>query len=125
MFLPLTATEEAYIAPVVTPKIEVKTIKKPKVVHKPPTELIEKYATKYNVSSETITKIIACESGYNPLAVGDGGNSFGLVQIHHPSHPNITKEQAYNPDFAISFLAENLSKGKARLWTCSRILGVI
>ena len=28
------------------------------------------------------------ESGFNPSAVGDGGNSFGLFQIHQPSHPD-------------------------------------
>lgn len=28
------------------------------------------------------------ESGFNPNAVGDGGNSFGLFQIHKPSHPD-------------------------------------
>ena len=28
------------------------------------------------------------ESGFNPNAVGDGGNSFGLFQIHQPSHPD-------------------------------------
>lgn len=28
------------------------------------------------------------ESGFNPSAVGDNGNSFGLFQIHRPSHPD-------------------------------------
>lgn len=28
------------------------------------------------------------ESGFNPNAVGDNGNSFGLFQIHKPSHPD-------------------------------------
>lgn len=28
------------------------------------------------------------ESGFNPNAVGDNGNSFGLFQIHRPSHPD-------------------------------------
>lgn len=28
------------------------------------------------------------ESGFNPSAVGDGGKSFGLFQIHQPSHPD-------------------------------------
>lgn len=28
------------------------------------------------------------ESQFNPNAVGDGGNSFGLFQIHKPSHPD-------------------------------------
>lgn len=28
------------------------------------------------------------ESGFNPSAIGDGGKSFGLFQIHQPSHPD-------------------------------------
>lgn len=32
--------------------------------------------------------IAQIESGFNPNAVGDNGNSFGLFQIHRPSHPD-------------------------------------
>lgn len=32
--------------------------------------------------------IAQIESGFNPNAVGDNGNSFGLFQIHKPSHPD-------------------------------------
>lgn len=83
-------------------------------------QLIEFYSTKYNVEASVITNVIRCESTFNPNAVGDGGNSRGLVQIHKPSHPTITDEQAFDPKFAISFLAENLSKGKGKMWTCYR-----
>lgn len=69
-----------------------------------------------------MTKIINCESSRNPNAVGDRGNSFGLVQIHLPSHPSITKEQALDEEYAIDFLAKNLSEGKGYLWTCYRML---
>lgn len=36
--------------------------------------------------------IAQIESGFNPNAVGDNGNSFGLFQIHRPSHPDYKGE---------------------------------
>ena len=55
--------------------------------------------------------------GYKP---GDREQSYGLVQIHLPAHPHISKEQAKDPEFAIEFLAKNVAKGKQGMWTCAR-----
>ena len=85
-------------------------------------QLIDDKATEYQVSADLMRKIIHCESSGNPNAVGDGGYSHGLVQIHLPSHPYVSEGQALNPEFAINFLAENLSKGKGAMWTCYRML---
>lgn len=79
---------------------------------------IDYYSELYKVDSNLIRKIIKCESGNKPNAVGDHGNSFGLSQIYLPAHPTITKEMALDTDFAIDFLAKNLSQGKGKLWTC-------
>lgn len=91
-----------------------------------PTELqlsiINRKAIQYNVSTSTITDVIACESSFNETARGDGGYSRGLVQIHAKFHPQVTYEQAIDPEFAIDFLAEKLSKGQGYLWTCYRNL---
>ena len=38
--------------------------------------------------------IAKCESGLRTTAVGDGGKSFGVWQIHLPAHPDITAQQA-------------------------------
>lgn len=65
--------------------------------------------------------VIKCESNFNPNAVGDSGYSRGLVQIHSRYWPEITDEMAFDPEFAITFLAEKLSEGKGRLWTCYRL----
>lgn len=83
---------------------------------------ISKYADQYGVSEEVMKGVIKCESGFNPNALGDSGRSRGLVQIHAPSHPTITDEQAYDEDFAIEFLAKNLKEGKGSMWTCYRKL---
>lgn len=42
-------------------------------------------------------KLTTPESGRDPSAVGDGGNSFGLWQIHQPSHPSLFPDAASSP----------------------------
>lgn len=108
MFLAITVNANTVASPVV----EVKTID----------QLIDEKSAEYNVSASLMRKIIHCESSGNPNAVGDGGYSFGLVQIHSPSWPDITQEQAVDPEFAINFLAKKLSEDKGHLWTCYRMI---
>jgi hypothetical protein len=90
----------------------------------PITTLISHYSEFYGVSSSTVSSVIKCESGFKQNAIGDNGNSFGLVQIHLPSNPTITREQALDPDFAVSFLAKQLASKKGKLWTCYRLLNL-
>lgn len=85
-------------------------------------QIIEEKATKYNVSASVMTNVIFCESSNNPKAIGDHGKSFGLSQIHSPSHPNVTREQAFNPEFAIEFMAKEMSSGNAWKWSCYKKL---
>jgi len=61
---------------------------------------------------------IACESRFNKDAIGDSGNSYGIAQIHLPSHPYISKEQALNPFFALNWMSNEWSKGNAKIWSC-------
>jgi soluble lytic murein transglycosylase-like protein len=76
------------------------------------------YADLYKISEEVMNVVIRCESGYDPNALGDGGESRGLTQINKPAHPNISDEQAFDIEFSLNFLAENLSKGNGKMWTC-------
>jgi soluble lytic murein transglycosylase-like protein len=76
------------------------------------------YADLYEVSEEVMNVVVQCESNYDPNALGDKGASRGLTQINRPAHPNISDEQAFDIEFSLDFLAENLSKDKGRLWTC-------
>lgn len=82
--------------------------------------LIEEIAQEKAVSADVMKTVIKCESQYNPNAVGDNGHSRGLVQIYDDYHPNISHEQAFDPVFAINFLADNLKAGRGHLWTCYR-----
>ncbi len=113
------------ISPATVPE-EYKVTAVKRVDKKQPTALqksiINRKAKQYNVSTTTITDVIACESSFNETARGDGGYSRGLVQIHAKFHPQVTYEQAIDPEFAIDFLAEKLSKGQGHLWTCYRNL---
>lgn len=95
--------------------------------------LVHKYSVKYGVSESTMMRVINCEDGsYNftqqsgmtykagnrwGFAAGTREKSFGLVQIHIVDNP-VTYEQAIDPEFAVNFLAENLSHGRGHMWTC-------
>lgn len=99
--------------------------------------LIDEYSLKYGVSASYMRKIIYCESGgknvqslhrykrdYPQWGVkaGDRELSFGVVQIHLPSWPSISKEEALDPRFSVEFLAQKLSTGQSGLWTCSKLI---
>lgn len=50
--------------------------------------MIVRIADEVGVDPAIALAIAQQESGFNPNAVGDNGNSFGLFQIHSPSHPD-------------------------------------
>jgi hypothetical protein len=101
-------------------------------------ELITLYSTKYDVSHEKLFKTLKCENTYFDVdkqselkyksgnrwkkPAGSREESYGLAQIHLPDHPEISYQQAIDPDFAIEFLAKNLSQGKGRMWSCYNML---
>lgn len=93
------------------------------------------YAALYNVSLATMWRVIKCEDGgLDPAAqswvrytkdhpawgvkAGDRELSFGLAQIHLPAHPNITIQQATDPDFALRFMASKIAQGRGSMWSC-------
>jgi hypothetical protein len=68
-----------------------------------------------------IETVINCESTWNSKAVGDDGNSMGLVQISLIHWPEITQEQAFDSEFALNFIVDRFLEGREHLWTCWRI----
>lgn len=71
------------------------------------------------VSGDLVVRIVECESRFNPFAVGDNGNSHGLVQIYMPVWgKEISIKEAQDPNFAIGFLVGKLSQGQGYLWSC-------
>lgn len=89
-------------------------------VEKSTRQLIAEKADEYNVSEKLMVDIIQCESSFKSNAenITKREESYGLVQINLMAHPNITEEQAKNKEFAVDFLAKNLSKGKGKMWSC-------
>lgn len=78
----------------------------------------------FGVSETLLDFIVRQESQYNSCAVGDKdlpAPSLGLTQISMYYNPNITPEQAYNPSFAIEYLASLIRAGKARQWSTYRL----
>jgi hypothetical protein len=73
--------------------------------------------------TEYLFALARCESGLNPGAIGDGGSSRGLWQIHQGYHPTITDEQAHDPVWSTAWTIQKLEAGAYRLWTCGRRLG--
>ena len=61
-------------------------------------------------AADTMTRTMLAESGGNPYAVGDNGQSFGLSQINEPAHGKIAESAYGNPRAAID-LAYDISKG--------------
>lgn len=55
------------------------------------------------------------ESGWNPNAVGDSGNSHGPFQIHLPAHPGVTAAQAKDPNFAAQYMLKAYEAGVNRV----------
>lgn len=105
------------IAPIATKSITMRVKSKSEVLL-----LIEKISQQKSVSAEVLTNVIECESQFNPMALGDHGHSRGLVQIYDDYNPTITHEQAYDPEFAINFLAEGIKSGQGYRWSCYRKL---
>jgi len=57
-------------------------------------------------------KTIYCESGYkniqsNIVSKGERENSWGLAQINLKWNPQVEKEQALDPHFAIKWMSDN------------------
>lgn len=92
--------------------------------------LTKKYADKYHIEYNSFLQTILCEAPrvgaeFDPFGQSenfskDGSRelSFGLPQIHLPSHPEITKDEAQDADWSIEWSAQQFSKGKQNMWTC-------
>lgn len=102
---------------------------------KTPRELVTQYAKEYKVSEPLMVELINLENkpwdvdlqSYSRyprdntkwgVVAGEREKSFGLAMIHLPDHPTITYEQATNPDFAIKFIAREISAGRGWQWSC-------
>lgn len=73
----------------------------------------------YGVSENLMSFIVEHESQYNNCAVGDTflpKPSLGLVQIS-THYNNVSPKDAFNPQFALEYLASSIRLGKANKWS--------
>ena len=90
-------------------------------------EQISELASRYPKYSSIILNVTWCESHYKNVQSdiiynGSREDSWGIAQINLRWHPEVTKEQALDPEFAIDFMAKRIEAGKAVEWTCWRSL---
>ncbi len=94
--------------------------------------LVDKYSKEYGVSKDAMLHTLENEDkGFDftmqshclykagnkwGFTAGTQEKSYGVAQIHLPDHPQITLEQAYDPDFSIKFIAIEFSKGNQKQW---------
>lgn len=79
-------------------------------------------AHEYSLNTEAFTRVIGCESHWKADAIGDGGTSYGIAQIHLPAHPDVSREQALDPKWAIRWMAQQWANNRAYWWSCWKIL---
>ena len=92
-------------------------------------QMATEIAKEHSLNTDHFLKVISCESNWDTQIQsayitkdGTRENSWGLVQINLSAHPNVTKEQALNPRFALTWMAEQWSLDGASMWSCWTIL---
>ena len=78
---------------------------------------IYQVAKVYGVSGYHMERTVECESRFNNIQstakykTGPNGyeDSWGVSQIHLPSHPDVSREEAMNEEFAIEWMAKNFN----------------
>ncbi len=92
--------------------------------------LIEYYADKHNVSANVMSKVVNCESGYNPNAVNWQDShklskgSHGVAQFSKETFKSYAKQMGkdytdpYNPKEALDVMGYMFSKKQQNQWSC-------
>lgn len=97
---------------------------------------VSRYAFVYSVDEKLMLTILNCENPAHDTLLqsrlhytrdhpewgvkkGDRELSFGVSQIHLPTAPDVSLEEATNMDFSIKYLAREISLGHASRWSCN------
>jgi hypothetical protein len=86
-------------------------------------EMAERIAQEYSIDSKTLFNLIESESQWNPEA--KNGDDRGLVQINSKYWPEISDEEAYDPEFALNFAAKEIKKNQGIHWTSCNCVAFI
>lgn len=88
-------------------------------------KLVLAIQAKYELSS-SFYRTLSCESaGFKDPAIQSGWyhngireESYGVAQINLPSHKDITKSQAIDPEWAVIWAAKEFKAGRQYQWSC-------
>jgi len=87
--------------------------------------LVDKYSDKYKVSKTDMIKVLECENrdfvfDLQSYHIKDGKRerSFGVAQWNLDYNPDITYEQAIDPDYSIERMARYFRDGLQGRWSC-------
>jgi len=97
----LTITQDSYIVPITNPSFPIKT--------QALGMSIDDEIMSYNWDWDIAYKIMSCESGGNPEAIGDTNtkyHSYGLFQIRNLPSRNYNIEELFNPERNIEIAYE-------------------
>jgi len=87
-------------------------------------------AERYGADPEKMRRTIDCESAgwhtdiqsWHRRPDGSRERSYGLAQIYLPAHPQVSENEAKNPYYAITFMAQHFGENNGAIWTCYRKL---
>lgn len=95
-------------------------------------QLVNVYSVKYGVSGADMMRTLRNEndtfqfdrqSGLKykqgnrwGFPAGTQEKSYGICQIHLPDNPDVSYEQAINPEFCVEFMAKEFAKGNQSKW---------
>lgn len=86
-------------------------------------EKIRRIAGEEMVDADLACRVAKCESGFNPNATNtntDGSIDRGLFQINSKYHPEVTADQAFNPEFATRWFCKAFKAGNLSWWNASK-----
>jgi len=115
------STQSTLPEQVILPVIE--DVKNEDEVIETPEQIIERVAKENGAVNliPTIKRVAWCESRYNINAKNVNANGtvdYGLMQINTFYHPEVSVEQALDPEFSIKFFIKKYNQGSAHLWRC-------
>lgn len=90
-------------------------------------DLVDTYATQYNVDGVKMMATIYCESHYKNVqsdivSNGRREDSWGIAQINLYWNSSVSKSQALDPTYSVEWMAIAFSSGEAKKWSCYRLL---
>jgi hypothetical protein len=78
-------------------------------------QMIDMAAESHSIATTTLYNLIWAESRLDPKA--DNGYDRGLAQINREAWPEITDEQAFDPEWALNWTAQKIADGESYIWT--------